>query len=119
MTSGWSGSAGGIGGKPPVARLRHLGLRNRRTVALDEIELDIPSGCMVGLIGPDGVGKSSLLALVAGARVIQSGQVQVVGGDMAAAAHRDAVGPRFAYMPQGLGKNLSPTRFRSTIGTMG
>ena len=38
---------------------------------------------MVGLIGPDGVGKSSLLALVSGARQIQSGQVEVLGGDIA------------------------------------
>jgi ribosome-dependent ATPase len=55
------------------------------------------------------VGKSSLLALVAGARAIQQGQVQVLGGDMASVAHRNAVCPRIAYMPQGLGKNLYPT----------
>ena len=64
---------------------------------------------MVGLIGPDGVGKSSLLALVAGARQIQKGQVEVLGGDMANAGFRRVVCPRIAYMPQGLGKNLYPT----------
>ncbi len=64
---------------------------------------------MVGLIGPDGVGKSSLLALIAGARAIQTGTVEVLGGDMAEAAHRRDVCPRIAYMPQGLGKNLYPT----------
>ena len=63
---------------------------------------------MVGLIGPDGVGKSSLLGLIAGARRIQSGQVEVLDGDMADAAHRNAVCARIAYMPQGLGKNLYP-----------
>ncbi|HLT02036.1 MAG TPA: ATP-binding cassette domain-containing protein, partial [Geminicoccaceae bacterium] len=93
----------------PVARLRGIGLRYRRTIALDEVTLDVPSGCMVGLIGPDGVGKSSLLSLIAGARAIQSGRVEVLGGDLADAAHRRAVGPRIAYMPQGLGKNLYPT----------
>jgi ribosome-dependent ATPase len=64
---------------------------------------------MVGLIGPDGVGKSSLLALIAGARKLQQGQVQVLDGDMGDAGHRRAVCPRIAYMPQGLGKNLYPT----------
>ena len=64
---------------------------------------------MVGLIGPDGVGKSSLLSLIAGARAVQAGSVQVLGGDMASKAHRDVVCPRIAYMPQGLGKNLYPT----------
>ncbi|MDU7588369.1 MAG: ribosome-associated ATPase/putative transporter RbbA, partial [Acidovorax sp.] len=64
---------------------------------------------MVGLIGPDGVGKSSLLSLLAGVRIIQEGTVEVLGGDMASKAHRKLVCPRIAYMPQGLGKNLYPT----------
>ena len=63
---------------------------------------------MVGLIGPDGVGKSSLLSLIAGARKVQSGSVFVLNGDITDAAHRAAVCPRIAYMPQGLGKNLYP-----------
>jgi ribosome-dependent ATPase len=81
----------------------------RKTPALDNISLDIPAACMVGLIGPDGVGKSSLLALLAGARAVQQGSLEVLGGDMAGRAHRDSVCPRIAYMPQGLGKNLYPT----------
>ncbi len=93
----------------PVARLTDVGLRYGKTQALDAITLDLPAGCMVGLIGPDGVGKSSLLALVAGARRIQQGRVEVLGGDMADAGFRRAACPRIAYMPQGLGKNLYPT----------
>ena len=69
----------------------------------------MPAGCMVGLIGPDGVGKSSLLSLIAGARVIQDGYVEVLAGDMADAKHRRLTCPRVAYMPQGLGRNLYPT----------
>ncbi|GAB3394408.1 ABC transporter ATP-binding protein/permease [Azotobacter armeniacus] len=92
-----------------VARLAKVGLRYGQTRALDELDLTLPAGCMAGLIGPDGVGKSSLLALVAGARQIQEGSVQVLGGDMADPVHRRAVCPRIAYMPQGLGKNLYPT----------
>ncbi|CAB3879249.1 ribosome-associated ATPase/putative transporter RbbA [Achromobacter denitrificans] len=93
----------------PVVTLSDVSLRYGSTVALDGITLDIPAGRMVGLIGPDGVGKSSLLALVAGARKVQEGKVEVLGGDMAGRRHRDAVCPRIAYMPQGLGKNLYPT----------
>ncbi len=93
----------------PIARLEGVGLRYGRTVALDDVTLDIPAGIMAGLIGPDGVGKSSLLALVSGARAVQQGRVTVLGGDMADVRHRDAAGPRIAYMPQGLGKNLYPT----------
>ncbi|HXJ32827.1 MAG TPA: ATP-binding cassette domain-containing protein, partial [Candidatus Eisenbacteria bacterium] len=94
---------------PPVASLREVGLRYGATHALEAVSLDVPSGLMVGLIGPDGVGKSSMLALISGARRIQAGTVHALGGDMADPTHRAAVGPRIAYMPQGLGKNLYPT----------
>lgn len=92
----------------PVARLEDVSLSYKKTRALDAITLDIPAGCMVSLIGPDGVGKSSLLSLIAGARTIQQGRVEVLGGDMAQAAHRNGIYPRIAYMPQGLGRNLYP-----------
>ncbi len=93
----------------PVARLTDVSLQYGKTRALDTITIDLPAGCMVGLIGPDGVGKSSLLSLVAGARRIQDGSVEALGGDMADAGFRRSACPRIAYMPQGLGKNLYPT----------
>ena len=91
--------------------VRPAGLRHRygAVLAADGLDLEIPAGRMVGFIGPDGVGKSTWLGLIAGARQIQQGQVEVLGGDMATARHREAVCPRIAYMPQGLGKNLYPT----------
>ena len=94
---------------PPVAQLEHVGQRFGTTMALNDITLTIPSRCMVGLIGPDGVGKSSLLSLIAGARVIEQGNVMVLGGDMRDARHRRDVCPKIAWMPQGLGKNLYHT----------
>ena len=94
---------------PPVARLAGVTLRYGKVLALDNITLDIPAGRMVGLIGPDGVGKSSLLALLAGARALQEGHLEALAGDMASPRHRERVCPRIAYMPQGLGKNLYPT----------
>jgi ribosome-dependent ATPase len=93
----------------PVARLTDVSLRYGKTRALDAVTLALPAGRMVGMIGPDGVGKSSLLALIAGARAMKGGQVEVLGGDMGEARHRRGVCARIAYMPQGLGKNLYPT----------
>ena len=101
--------AGDVAGDAPVAEVAGLTLRYGRVTALREVTLAIPAGRMVGLIGPDGVGKSSLMALLAGARIIQQGEVRVLGGDMRDAGHRAAICPRIAYMPQGLGKNLYPT----------
>ncbi|WP_028717359.1 ribosome-associated ATPase/putative transporter RbbA [Paracoccus sp. J39] len=94
---------------PPVAEIAGVSLRYRKAVALDGVTLAVPAGRMVGLIGPDGVGKSSLLSLVAGARAIQQGKIRVLGGDMGDARHRARICPRIAYMPQGLGRNLYPT----------
>jgi ribosome-dependent ATPase len=91
-----------------AARLAAVTHRYGKVVALDAVTLDIPAGGMVGIIGPDGVGKSSVLSLIAGARRIQTGSVQVLGGDMANTAARAALCPRIAYMPQGLGRNLYP-----------
>ena len=90
-----------------VASITDLTHRFGEVAALRNVTLEIPSGQMVGLIGPDGVGKSTLLGLIAGAKRIQSGRVMVLGGDMADMRHRSGVCPRIAFMPQGLGKNLS------------
>ena len=92
-----------------VVRLHGVSHRYGATLAADAVTLDIPAGCMVGFIGPDGVGKSTWLGLIAGARKVQEGRVEVLGGDMRSARHRETVCPRIAYMPQGLGKNLYPT----------
>jgi len=91
-----------------VARLLGVTHRYGSVLALDGITLDIPGESLVGMIGPDGVGKSTLLSIVAGSKRIQSGKVQVLEGDMADAAHRARVCPRIAFMPQGLGRNLYP-----------
>jgi ribosome-dependent ATPase len=90
----------------PVVSIKNVTHRYKKVVALDGISLDIPAGIMVGIVGPDGVGKSTLMALVAGSKKMQEGTITVLDGDIASVRHRRDVGPRIAYMPQGLGKNL-------------
>lgn len=92
-----------------VARLENVSQHFGATDALKDITLSIPARRMVGLIGPDGVGKSSLLSLISGARVIEHGNIMVLGGDMSEVRHRQDVCPKIAWMPQGLGKNLYHT----------
>ncbi len=101
-----------------VVRAQGVGLSYGKTRALRDVNVDIPVGCMVGLIGPDGVGKSSLLSLVAGARTMQQGRIEVLGGDISDKRHLQSAYPRIAYMPQGgLGRTSIP-RFRcSRIST--
>ena len=92
-----------------VAGVRGLAHRYGRVVALDDVSLEVPARRMVGVIGPDGVGKSTLLAILAGVREIQTGAVRVFGDDMRDRRARFQNCARVAYMPQGLGRNLYPT----------
>lgn len=89
-------------------KLENVSLHYKKVHALRNISLDVPPRKLVGLIGPDGVGKSSLLSLITGAHAMEpgGGKITVLGGDIADEGHRTRVCPRIAYMPQGLGKNL-------------
>jgi len=92
-----------------VARVEAVSHRYGGTVALDDVTIEVPARKMVGVIGPDGVGKSTLLALISGVRTIQSGKVVVFDQNVANRAHLKSIRGRIAYMPQGLGRNLYPT----------
>ncbi len=92
-----------------IARLENVSHRYGATVALDDVSIDIPERVMVGIIGPDGVGKSTMLALISGVRTIQSGKVLVFDKNVADRARVKSIRGRIAYMPQGLGRNLYPT----------
>ena len=95
----------------PAAAIRLSGVSHRygAAEALADVSLELPLGATIGLVGPDGVGKSTLLGLISGVKKLQSGRVEVLGADMANAAARESLLPRIAYMPQGLGRNLYPT----------
>jgi ribosome-dependent ATPase len=98
--------------QPTVDRavcLEQVGHIYGQTTALDDVSLAFPLGSDTAIIGPDGVGKSTLLGLIAGARKIQTGKIEVLGGDMTSAAHRARTSPGIAFMPQGLGRNLYPS----------
>jgi ribosome-dependent ATPase len=88
---------------------RAVAHRYGRVSALSDVSLAIVPGTATALVGPDGVGKSTLLALIAGVRRLQSGSIRTLGGDVALRAHRDRIMGRIAYMPQGLGRNLYPS----------
>ena len=90
----------------PVASLAAVSHRYGEVIALSDVTLRIPMGRMVGLIGPDGVGKSTLMGLIAGAKKLQTGRIETLGGNMSSAGVRTEMGRRIAFMPQGLGKNL-------------
>ena len=77
------------------------------TRALDDVSLQIQRGTLTALVGPDGAGKTTLLRLAAGLMFADSGELTVLGIDVAGAPHQ--VQARVGYMPQrfGLYEDLS------------
>ncbi|WP_150539567.1 ribosome-associated ATPase/putative transporter RbbA [Actinobacillus vicugnae] len=86
--------------------ISHLHHAYGKTQALQDVSITIPKGRTVGLIGPDGVGKSTLLSVIAGTKILQQGEVLVFGRNVSDKADREALTHQVAFMPQGLGKNL-------------
>ena len=56
-----------------------VGKRFGNFVALDGIDLTIPTGELVALLGPSGCGKTTLLRIIAGMETADSGQVKFAG----------------------------------------
>jgi ribosome-dependent ATPase len=98
-----------IGSSQVAVEVRAVRHRYGARIALDDVSLSLEAGTTIGLIGPDGVGKSTLLGLIAGSKRLQQGSVKVLGADLGHRSERESLLPRVAFMPQGLGRNLYPT----------
>jgi ABC-2 type transport system ATP-binding protein len=75
-----------------------------RIRAVDGVSFAVGRGEVVGLIGPDGAGKTSVLQILAGVLSADGGAARVAGVDVL--RDPEAVKHRIGYMPQGLGLNL-------------
>jgi ABC-2 type transport system ATP-binding protein len=62
----------------------HLTRRFGALSAVDDVSLNVPTGEIFGLIGPDGAGKTTLMRLFAGILTPTSGRAQVAGYDVVA-----------------------------------
>jgi ABC-type Mn2+/Zn2+ transport system ATPase subunit len=87
--------AGSVAADGPMAvRLVGVDAGYGDRIALEEMNLDIPVGALVAIVGPNGGGKSTLLKLIAGLLRPWTGTVEVLG----APAGRES--RRVAYVPQ-------------------
>ncbi|MDR2169244.1 MAG: ATP-binding cassette domain-containing protein [Planctomycetaceae bacterium] len=55
--------------------------KNNSTPAIDNISIQILSGQITGIVGPDGAGKTTLLRLIAGLLDADAGTINVFGYD--------------------------------------
>ncbi|GGE29657.1 ABC transporter ATP-binding protein [Agaricicola taiwanensis] len=66
---------------------RHLRKVFRDTPAVDDVSFAIPKGSVVGILGGNGAGKTTTIAMVMGLTLPTSGEVHVLGTDMARHRH--------------------------------
>ena len=77
----------------PALRLRGLGKRyDDGTVALEDFDLEIPSGAFFGLLGPNGAGKTTLISAVCNLLRVTSGEISVFGEPHDSLAARSWIG---------------------------
>ncbi|MFD4990635.1 sulfate/molybdate ABC transporter ATP-binding protein [Cellulosimicrobium cellulans] len=78
-------------------------------VALDDVSVSVPTGRLTALLGPSGGGKSTLLRVVAGLEVPDSGEIEIEGRDATnLPARRRNVG--FVFQHYAAFKHLSVAR---------
>jgi pyoluteorin transport system ATP-binding protein len=69
--------------------------------ALDGVSMEVRHRELTALVGPDGAGKTTLIRIAAGLLPVESGQMQVLGLDVA--THAQQIQDRISYMPQRFG----------------
>ena len=94
------------GSLPAVLRARDLRMRFQpprqpAVQALDGVSFDAPRGTLTAFVGPDGAGKTTLIRLATGLLRADSGEITVLGIDVA--KHPQQVQDRISYMPQRFG----------------
>jgi len=72
--------------------IRGLHVVRGGNIVLPSVDLDIPSGQIVGLLGPSGGGKTTLMRTIVGAQIVASGTVDVLGHPAGTPALRRRIG---------------------------
>lgn len=80
-----------------VLCLKHVGFSRGSKIVLDDITFCIDAGVFLGVIGPNGGGKTTLLKLILGTLKLQSGRIEVFGRDL---SHTRADRALIGYVPQ-------------------
>lgn len=84
-----------------AVKISHLTKKFSDTIAIDNLSLNIESGKITGLIGADGSGKTTLIRLIIGMLVAESGEISVNG--LNPAIDKTELNKKIGYMPQKFG----------------
>lgn len=86
-----------------IVEINHLSkvFKNPDITAIDNINLELPQGEVIGLVGPDGAGKTTLIRLLLGLLIPTSGEISVLNLNPVKQAHQ--LHCHIGYMPQKFG----------------
>lgn len=81
----------------PIIKLQHVSVTLGENLVLSDVSLQIPRGACVGIIGPNGSGKTSLLRTILGLIKPQGGRIEVMG---TTPTRRNRQFQQIGYVPQ-------------------
>ena len=86
MTTSFEVAVGASGEAPtaprPAARTRGLRKVYRGTVAVDQVDLEVPEGAVLGMLGPNGSGKTTTIRMLLGLVRPTEGEIELLGHTM-------------------------------------
>ncbi|KAF5308502.1 hypothetical protein FQR65_LT06167 [Abscondita terminalis] len=80
---------------------KRYGSKKNPFVVLDDLNMTVPKGCIYGLLGASGCGKTTILGCIIGIKKLNSGEIWVLGGTPGSRGS-GVPGARIGYMPQEL-----------------
>ena len=84
--------------KTPAIHINNLTVSYNRTPALTDVCFDVADGEFLGIIGPNGGGKSTLLKAILGLIPVEMGTVQIYGEDVKSRQTTIGYVPQFAAL---------------------
>lgn len=83
----------------PAVRARSLVKRYGRLLAVDGVDFEAGTGESLGILGPQGAGKTTMLRMICGHTPMTSGEIEVLG--LSVREHPRKVKARMGFVPQG------------------